>query len=276
MKCVAAFAAMIALATLTVPPVHASEELVQVAPTRGGAAGTSDNQPLLGYLLRPTGSAPHPAVVILRGCEGFSLNYVISAREVQSWDYAALVLDSLGADDRCQGGGGAMAEALDAYAALHWLSTRSFIDPHRIALLGSSMGGAAALMATERGPLSATFKQHFSAAVAYYPPCAASNGVMTSPTLILIGGSDDWAPAANCEAMMKRRNGDGAPVDLQIFPGATHAFNSIAPPHWVLGHFIQFDPAATVAARKATQSFLHQWLNEPSPEPPASSPGVSP
>jgi hypothetical protein len=67
--------------------------------------------------------------------------------------------------------------------------------------------------------------------------------------------------------MMKRRDNDGAPVDLRIFPGATHACNPIAPPHWVLGHFIPFDPAAAVAAREATQRFLHQWLGDPSPEP---------
>jgi dienelactone hydrolase len=255
------------------PRAHASEQLIQVAPTQGGAAGTRDNHPLLGYLLRPNGSTPSPAVVVLHGCEGFSLNYVIGARELQSWGYAALVLDSLGATDLCQGGGGAMAEALDAYAALHWLSARPFINPNRIALLGFSMGGAATLLATEQGPLSATFQPRFRAAVAYYPSCGISGGVMTSPLLILIGGSDDWAPAAACEAMMKRRNGAGTPVDLRIFPGATHAFNAIAPPHWIEGHFIQFDPTATVAARKATRTFLHQWLADPQPEPPASSPG---
>lgn len=264
MKCAAVFAAMVALAALTGPSAHASEELVQVAPARGGVAGLRDNHPLLGYLLRPPGQAPSAAMVVLHGCEGFSLNYVIGAREFQSWGYVALVLDSLGAEDRCQGGGGAGAEALDAYAALHWLAQQPFVDPRRVALLGLSMGGAAALMAAERGPLSAMFKQHFRAAVAYYPSCGFSDGIMTSPLLILIGASDDWAPAADCEAMMKRRNGDGAPVDLRIFPGATHAFNSIAPPHWVLGHFIQFDPAAAVAARVAAQSFLHQWLDDPS------------
>jgi dienelactone hydrolase len=274
-KCAAAFAAMMTVALLTVP-ARASEELVQVASAGSGPGGTHGNHPLLGYLLRPDGSAPRPAVVVLHGCEGFSLNYVIAARELQSWGYAALVLDSLGAEDLCQGGGGAAAEALDAYAALHWLSARPFVDPERIALLGLSMGGAAALMITERGPLSATFKQHFRAVAAYYPSCGFSNGVMTSPLLILIGGADDWAPAADCQAMMKRRDGNGAPVDLRVFPGATHAFNSIAPPHWILGHFIQFDPAATVAARNATQRFLHQWLTGPTPQSPASSPSKDP
>ncbi|HEY4171908.1 MAG TPA: dienelactone hydrolase family protein [Rhodopila sp.] len=269
MRCAAAFHAMMVLFLLIGPRARASEQLIQVAPTRGGVAGTRSNQPLLGYLLRPDGSAPRPAVVVLHGCEGFSLNYVIGARELQSWGYVALVLDSLGAADLCEGGGGATAEALDAYAALHWLSARPFIDPNRIALLGFSMGGAATLLATEQGTLSSTFQPHFHAAVAYYPSCGISGGVMTSPLLILIGGSDDWAPEPACEAMMKRRNGAGDLVDLRIFPGATHAFNSIAPPHWIAGHFIQFDPTATVAARNATQAFLHQWLADPPPEPSA-------
>jgi dienelactone hydrolase len=263
MRWIAAFSGMIALVMLTSLHAGASEELVQIAPIRAGFAGARSSQPLLGYLMRPEGTAPRAAVVILHGCDGFGLNYVIGARAFESLGYVVLVLDSLGAANACEGGGGAAAETLDAFAALGWLAQRPFIQPDRVALLGFSMGGVAALMATERGPMPATFARHFRAVVAYYPQCRFRTGVMTNPTLILIGAADDWAPASDCEAMMQRRAGSGAPVDLRIFPGATHAFNSLAPPHVYLGHFIQFDPAASVAAREATQTFLHQWLDDP-------------
>jgi hypothetical protein len=66
MRCAAVFVAMLALAAVTRPPAHASEELVQVASARGGVAGLRDNHPLLSYLLRPDGPAPRPAMVVLR------------------------------------------------------------------------------------------------------------------------------------------------------------------------------------------------------------------
>jgi dienelactone hydrolase len=264
MRFVAAFCALIAILPITGQRADASEELIQIAPAQAGASGTHSKLPLLGYLLRPDGATLRPAIVILHGCEGFGLTYIVRAREFQSLGYTVLVLDSLGAQNLCASGGGAAAEALDAYAALGWLTQQSFVDGNNVALLGFSMGGVAALMAAERGAMAETFPQHFRAAVAYYPLCHGSSGVMTMPTLILIGAADDWAPAADCSAMMERRAGTGAPVDLRIFPGATHAFNSLAPPHWDLGHFIQFDPSATVAAREAAQAFFHQWLDVPS------------
>jgi dienelactone hydrolase len=262
MRWIAAFCGMIALVMMSGHQAGASEELVQIAPTRGGFAGARSSQPLLGYLLRPQGTTPRAAVVVLHGCDGFGLTYVIGAREFQSMGYVVLVLDSLGAANACEGGSGAAAEMLDAYSALGWLARRPFVQPDRVALLGFSMGGVAALMATESGPVPATFVQHFRAVVAYYPQCRYRTGVMTEPTLILVGSADDWAPAADCEGMMQRRAGEGAPVDLRIFPGATHAFNSVAPPHVYLGHSIQFDPAASVAAREATRTFFHRWLDE--------------
>jgi dienelactone hydrolase len=265
MRAVAALCGIFCLISISAKPASGSEELIQIAPSRAGFSGARSNQPLLGYLLRPE-HADHPqaAIVVLHGCEGFGLTYVIRGRELQSLGYVVLVLDSLGAANACNRGPGAPPEALDAYAALGWLDKQSFVDPTRVAVLGFSMGGLAALMVAESGPLANTFPNHFRAAVAYYPPCRWSSGVMTMQTLILIGGGDDWAPAGDCEAMMKRRNGKGAPVTLHVFPGVTHAFNSPAPPHWHLGHFIQFDPAATVAAREQVRDFFQEWLDPPS------------
>ncbi len=265
MKPIAAICAFAMLLAMTGASAGAAEQLVQIAPTRSGLGDTRSDQPLLGYLVTPPGAGRHPAVVVLHGCEGFTLRYVITGHAVQSWGYAALVLDSLGDANACHGGQGAMAEALDAYAALHWLAAQPFIDPARVALLGFSMGGLATLEAAQQGALADTFPDHFHAAAAYYPPCRWSSGIMTMPTLILIGSTDDWSPATDCQAMLTRRADQGAPVTLQVFPGATHAFDSPAPPHVYLGHAIQFDPAASVAAREQTHSFLRQWLDSQPP-----------
>jgi dienelactone hydrolase len=48
---------------------------------------------------------------------------------------------------------------------------------------------------------------------------------MAVPTMILIGGADDWTPAVACQAMVAQPHGDGARLDLTVYPGAYHAFN---------------------------------------------------
>jgi dienelactone hydrolase len=244
-------------------PARASEALQVIAPTRAGPGGTRSHNPLLGYLLRPATTSPRPAVVVLHGCGGFGAGSVQAGRDLQAAGYVALIPDSLGAQNLCQGGQGAQAEALDAYASLQFLSHQNFVQPDRVGLLGFSMGGVAALQAVEPGAMSAAFPIHFRAAVAYYPECGWSDGVMTIPVLVLIGEADDWASAADCNAMLARRAGRGAPVSLQILPNATHAFDSDAPPHRYLGHFIRYDPAATAAARQDMLLFYRQYLDAP-------------
>ncbi len=237
-------------------------DTVQVAPHRMGLMGSHSRHPLLGYLARPNPPGRHPAVIVLHGCGGFSRFYPVVADVLQSYGYVALALDSLGNARACTGGGGHVAEAFDAYAALGWLARQDFVDPDRVALLGFSMGGKATLDDVETGPgaIEKIEKRHFRAAIAYYPGCRDRAGVMTAPTLILIGADDDWTRASWCRDMMARRDGKGAPVKLAVYPGATHAFNVPAPPREYLGHHLVYDPRATADAWRQVRSFLQATL----------------
>ena len=94
---------------------------------------------LLGYLARPDGVAPFPAVVMLHGCNGFFGGYVEIADQLKAWGYVALLVDSFGPREigtRC--GMGLPAQATDAYAALKYLSQDASVDAARIAVLGYS------------------------------------------------------------------------------------------------------------------------------------------
>jgi dienelactone hydrolase len=98
---------------------------------------------LFGYLARPDGSDPSPAVLILHGCQGFSSSTARLADRQKSWGYLGLAVDNLGPRglaDAC--GQFFIGHALDAYAALKFLSQQSFVDRNRIAVLGRSMGGS--------------------------------------------------------------------------------------------------------------------------------------
>jgi dienelactone hydrolase len=198
-------------------------DTVQVAAHRMDLAPLPEpsNHPLLGYLARPDMPGRHPAVIVLHGCGGFGTGYPVVADVLKSYGYVALAIDSLGQLNACTRGDGAIAEAFDAYGALDWLAQQNFVDPDRVAVLGFSMGGITTLDAVEAGvgAIAKAVKRHFRAAIAYYPCTRYRAGVMTVPTLILVGDKDDWTPASYCRDMMARRNSKGAPVTLIVYPG---------------------------------------------------------
>ena len=119
---------------------------------------------LPGYLAKPDGSGPFPAVVILHGCGGFFSNYASVADDLRWEGYVALAVDSLGPrgiPDACADG--LIAQAVDAFAALAYLSKQSFVDPSRIAVLGYSMGGGSALTDVEPDFIAKLFSGSFVA-----------------------------------------------------------------------------------------------------------------
>ena len=119
---------------------------MQVAAHRTDLSLTPSSKPLMGYLARPDGAGRHPAMVELHGCNGFGTWDSLTATVLKHLGYVGLALDSLENRDACGSGPfGATAEAFDAYSAIDWLARQSFVDPDRIAVLGFSMGGSAAL-----------------------------------------------------------------------------------------------------------------------------------
>jgi dienelactone hydrolase len=221
----------------------------------------------MGYLARPDEPGRHPAVIELHGCSGFGTMDVVVADVLKSFGYVALALDSLGDANVCDRnpGDGALAEAFDAYAALDWLAEQSYVDPSRVALLGFSMGGGATLDGVEPGLIEDKKSRRFRAAIAYYPWCKDRAYLTTVATLILVGDRDDWTHASWCREMMARRDGQGSPVELTVYPDATHAFNFPAAPREYLGHHLEYDPKATADAWKRVRSFLRERLDGPRP-----------
>src|SRR6516162_11840785 len=185
---------------------------------------------LRGYLARPdTGlsailgsrsnrAGPYPAVVVLHGCGGISSHSAKIADQLGSWEYVALTVDSLGPRGIASGcGGRSLDQAFDAYAALHYLSQLDFVDAARVAVLGQSMGGSAALYAVDRELGAQYFEERFRAAIAYYPNDVPEASI-TLPTLVLIGEADEWNQAEQCREMVKHARADGATIALTVYP----------------------------------------------------------
>lgn len=234
----------------------------QLQRERNAAPGAT-TQTIDGYLSKPAGTGPFPAVVYLHGCGGLHP----AARKrfadlVTGWGYVFLAVDSFatrGIKKACRH---PMPERqADAWGALRYLSKLSFVDRRRIAVVGESQGGIITMRVASRRDaklFDVPDGSNFKAAVAFYPRCSAVPAQLAIPTLIMVGQLDDWEPPKICERWMRSRNGGGAPVQLVVYPGATHAFDSpgLRNGKRVLGHWLKYDPEAARKAMGDMHSFL--------------------
>ena len=220
--------------------------------------------PLRGYLTRPQGAGPFAAVIILHGCGGIFPNVRTAWPErLTSWGYVTLVVDSFstrGTKDICNRP--FVDFPYDAYGALEFLSRQQSVDPARIALMGFSAGAIATLQAVQLGAVEVIMDRQFKAAVAYYPSCSDTSSDMAVPTLILIGELDDWTPAKGCQKMMRERSGKGSPVELEVYAGAHHGFDSadLRPGIMHYGHWIEYNAIAAARSVADVRAFLEMNL----------------
>lgn len=201
---------------------------------------------LAGRLYRPVGAGPFPAIVLMHGCSGLwrsdgkepTASYAFWAEHWRGKGYLALHVDSFGPrgereictqkerkvrPDRDR--------PRDAYAALRWLVARKDVDPGHVHVMGWS-NGAMAVLSTIRdnAPGREPGGPQFRSAVAFYPGCAMltrRDYRAVAPVLIQAGGADDWTPARHCERLVEQSRGKGAPMEIDIYPDAHHAFDGL-------------------------------------------------
>ena len=219
-------------------------------------------------LIEPDGAGPFPAIVIMHDCSGLGPESSHAperwAVELVKQGYAILIPDSFAprnlpagvcreVPERSQVANG-YVRAADAYGAMALLRARPEIDGSHIGIMGGSHGGWTTLAAMyepvlANNPLVEPKRHGFTAAVALYPSCASPFGSWVTtrangntgpvvsyagvfkpiaPVLILIGEKDDWTPAEPCRRLAEASRQRGYPVDIKVYPGAYHSFDSYA------------------------------------------------
>jgi dienelactone hydrolase len=199
-----------------------------------------DHVTLTGDLALPDGVEPVAAVVLMHGCSGLPTRSVTAWQPVLvSWGYATFVVDSFGGRGLRDVCGNALkltgAERIpDAYGALALLARHPRIDARRVALMGFSHGGIAAL-----GAASTWSRQRFAppegptfrAFIPFYPYCNAivpemAQGI-AGPVRVHIGALDDWTPARSCVDLGALARSMGYDFQVTVYPNARHGFDAV-------------------------------------------------
>ena len=182
-----------------------------------------------------------PLVILMHGSGGIGTNVEFWQRELNALGVSTFAIDgftgrgltSVNANQALMGRTNLI---LDLYRALDVAAKHPRVDPQRVAIMGFSRGGQAALYASLKR-FDTLWNKSGIVPAAYlpvYPDCAitftSDTDVLDRPIRILAGSSDDYNPAAVCASYVERLKGAGRDVTLTVYPDAQHVFdNPIGP-----------------------------------------------
>jgi len=241
--------------------------------------GVREGQPVVvvGELRIPQpGTSRLPTVVLVHGSGGVGGNVAFWAHELNAMGLATLILDSftgrkLVSTSSDQGQLGRLAMIIDSYRVLDLLAKHPRVDPGKIALMGFSRGGQAALYASLKrfqrmhGPQGAEY-------AAYLPFYAACNttfvddiDVSARPIRLFHGAADDYVPVGPCRAYVARLRAAGKDVQLAEYPDAHHVFDNplLNPPRTVANSqttracVLEERPVGQIVNAKTKQPFTY-------------------
>ena len=248
-----------------------------------------DGKDLEGYLYKPEGKGPFPALIALHGAGGIFPYQLWWAKEISKKGYVVLFIDhyctrdllcEVKSDDEDHARGEIMRNwqevsprqrVLDAVAAYSWLSSESYIKNKMIGLIGWSWGGSSALFAQKIARRLSLPNGGFKATIAFYPnlkyvldkPQWSRTGPIEQPALILYGKADILESEEAYETLLSA----GYSGDIRVigFDEAYRKFDELGPyrekHHPSVGYFGKaFQQKAFDRSRREVEKFLFQHL----------------
>ncbi len=258
-------ACLILIAILT----SACQTTVAQFPNASAIGSSEPQRQISGTLAKPEGNGPFPAIVLLHTCGGVQPHVLDDwPKYLTSIGYVTITVDSFGSR-----GLGSCANSLhtadagpktnayreitrDAFGALDYLSTRPYVDPKRIAVVGFSLGAN-----TINGFLIHQPKRlgnNFAAAVGVYGRChyLARHPRPQTP-LMEIAGELDGPHVDSCRRV-------ASIVEVHVLPGAHHAWDSLSANnrYGQAGELMRYDSASTMRSRELVRDFLARHLKK--------------
>lgn len=229
--------------------VHRWQDLPDIAGVERVRLPGADGVTLGGYLFKPeAGQPPHPALVLLHGFgrNAWTERHLAELAAASGYKVLSLALRGwLGSDgDSDQG----LHQPDDVVAAIDWLRRLPSVDPGRIGLIGSSMGGQIALLTAARRPaircVAALFPptdlEHWYVAnphmqpylddltdvagLRYRSPIHHVHDI-DAPVLLMHGDADENVPLDQSLRMAETLRDAGKEAELLIVAGASHFFS---------------------------------------------------
>jgi dienelactone hydrolase len=201
--------------------------------------GSTDGKPVTvtGEFRIAQGTGRHPVVVLMHGSSGVGATMEAWVHSFNAMGVSTFVIDGftgrgLTVVGHNQALLGRLNFIIDIYGALDILSKHPRVDPERIALMGFSRGGQAALYASldRFDRLWNRSGIRFAAYIPFYPDCSTSyvgdTDVADRPIRIFHGTPDDYNPVASCNAFVARLLEARRDVILTEYPDSEHAFDA--------------------------------------------------
>jgi dienelactone hydrolase len=191
---------------------------------------------IAGVLRIAQGSGRLPLVILVAGSSGFGPVADVWDRQFEEMGISTFAMDAFAGRgivstvvDQSQLG--RLNMVLDVYRTLAALAAHPRVDPTRIAVMGWSRGGQAALYSSVK-----RFQKMWNpggiepaAYLPLYPECNMSfiddAEVSDHPIMIFHGISDDWVPIARCQAYFARLQQKSKNVKFIAFPDTAHAYD---------------------------------------------------
>jgi carboxymethylenebutenolidase len=252
----------------------AAEKRSVIAETRDSF--TSGKAKIQALRFEQPSQGKQPGLILLHGCEGWSdlLPYRFIARTLAQEGYVVILIryydrtstpDEVPARDRAEflrwtkgeAAGekrSAAREAFDAWIetvgdAIAYARKRPNVDPHRIGLVGCSLGGYVAVSAAARSDFQVGAVVELFGGL---PEEKRKSFRKLPPMLVLHGEDDDVVPVKEAHAIVGLLTLRKQTVEAEIFAGVGHCFippGKTTPDIWVV-----------MRAGKRTTSFLNKHL----------------
>lgn len=244
-------------------------------------------------LFKPEGAGPFPGLVLMPTCGGhnFSFHVFDWAEKALKRGYAVLVVDPLRARGVYKHNclpplQVAPARILkDAFDAAAHLRAQPFVNKEKVALMGFSQGAMIGLGAAGKNLSSKDGRRPFQAVVSFYPGCLFPNIVrpgktldirympndVKTPLLVLMGELDTETEPQNCVPLLTEQKTQGAPVEWEVYKGATHVFDDV---QWSTREFkkkdfrgvdvvYRYNDEVTKAAGERAFAFMERHMKGP-------------